>query len=73
MRHSKFKEKQIELWYIQILKDMEEIVEAISFLSQRKKKNILCQVNNSKNEKGQVILGDTKVATFCSYVNFLLM
>ena len=53
---------------------MEEIVEAISFLSQRKKKkNILCQVNNSKNEKGQVILGDTKVATFCSYVNFLLM
>lgn len=38
MRHSKFKEKQIELWYIQILKDMEEIVEAISFLSQRKKK-----------------------------------
>ena len=30
---------------------MQEIVEAISFLSQRKKKNILCQVNNSKNEK----------------------
>lgn len=38
MSHSKFKEKQIELWYIKILKDMEEIVEAISFLSQRKKK-----------------------------------
>jgi len=52
---------------------MQEIVEAISFLSQRKKKNILCQVNNSKNEKGQVILGDTKAATFCSYVNFMLM
>lgn len=41
--------------------------------TKKKKKNILCQVNNSKNEKGQVILGDTKVATFCSYVNFLLM
>ena len=39
---------------------MQEIVEAISFLSQRKKKNILCQVNNSKNEKGQVIWGTQK-------------
>ena len=60
MSHSKFKEKQIELWYIQILKDMKEIVEAISFLSQRKKENILCQVNNSKNVKGQVIWGTQK-------------